>query len=100
MKVVYCVSYEMTNLCSKFMHIMTDASALQKEAAFHLFSMGPDLYTLSQCEGSKHTPLYSRYITKDTLIAGIKHELLIGHREVDEKLLRVKEGKLNFLLLF
>ncbi|XP_030854757.1 lysosomal-trafficking regulator isoform X6 [Strongylocentrotus purpuratus] len=71
------------------MHIFNDASALQKEAAaFHLFSMGPDLYALSQCEGSKRTRLYSRQITKDIMIAGIKPDILFGDREIDEKLLR------------
>ncbi|XP_063958609.1 lysosomal-trafficking regulator-like isoform X1 [Lytechinus pictus] len=71
------------------MHIFNDASALQKEAAaFHLFSMGPDLYTLSQCEGSKHSRLYSRQITKDIMIAGIKPDILFGDREIDEKFLR------------
>lgn len=75
-----------------FLSLVIDASALQKEAAaFHLFSMGPDLYALSQCEGSKRARLYSRQITKDIMIAGIKPDILFGDREIDEKLLRVSQ---------
>ncbi|XP_071492648.1 lysosomal-trafficking regulator-like [Diadema antillarum] len=70
------------------LHLFNDASALQRESIFHLFSMGPNLYSLSQCENSRNAPLYSRHITKDTLIACVKQDILLGDGEVDEKLLR------------
>ena len=62
---------------------------MNQEVAFHLYTMGTDCVTISSCEGSKQSTLYSQYISQDILNSALSVEILTGNREVDLKPARV-----------
>ncbi|XP_033121073.1 lysosomal-trafficking regulator-like isoform X2 [Anneissia japonica] len=68
--------------------IFNDSHLMNKETCFHLFTMGPDYYTLAACEGSKQPAMYNRHISEDVLKSGISHDLLTEDREMDLRNLR------------
>ncbi|XP_033625094.1 lysosomal-trafficking regulator-like isoform X2 [Asterias rubens] len=65
--------------------LFNDAHVLNQEVAFHLYTMGTDCVTISSCEGSKQSTLYSQYISQDILNSALSVEILTGNREVDLK---------------
>ncbi|XP_038073792.1 lysosomal-trafficking regulator-like isoform X2 [Patiria miniata] len=63
--------------------LFNDARVLNQEIAFHLYSMGPDCLTISACEGSRQSQLYSQHITQDILQSALSAEIMSGDREVE-----------------
>ncbi|XP_023931174.1 lysosomal-trafficking regulator-like, partial [Lingula anatina] len=57
--------------------------------AFHLFGLGPDCCSVSQCDSSEQEAIYMYHINPQSLdTAGINQEVLIGNRSEDLQPLR------------
>uniref|UniRef100_A0ABM0M5Y3 Lysosomal-trafficking regulator-like n=1 Tax=Saccoglossus kowalevskii TaxID=10224 RepID=A0ABM0M5Y3_SACKO len=63
-------------------------SILNKEYAYHLYTLGPDCSTLCKCDSSKQTGNYEMGICPDMIDAGLSQDMLTGDRETDIKPLR------------
>jgi len=72
---------------------MPSDTLLTKHTSFHLFALGPDVCTLSQCDSSTQTAYYSRHITTEAItLSGLSHDVFNGSHSIYIQHLRVSRG--------
>ena len=65
---------------------------LNKEQCFHLFTMGADTCSLSQCDSSEMATTYHHHVTQDIVQhSGLTHDLFTGQHTINVQPLKVSQ---------
>ena len=68
---------------------LTD-TLVTKHISFHLYALGPDCVTLSECDSTDMTAEYTHHISEDVVLhSGLSHDVFTGNHSIYLHHLRV-----------